>query len=167
MQEFESHHALTGVGIKIDYVFAFPDYDEATGEPTNNAINKGGIKALGVARKLNLKDRTKGLGDAEILLDGDWWEDATEKERRALLDHELHHLVATSKVDDLGRPKLKLRKHDFEVGWFHIIAQRHGVHSQEQKQAGFIMESAGQFYWPAIAQQAASSGRMGKVEVRK
>lgn len=37
-----------------------------------------GVKAAGLCRIVNLKDRVKGLGDVEILIDGDWWELASE-----------------------------------------------------------------------------------------
>src|SRR6266576_2416964 len=150
LKEFESHAPTLAAEVTLDLVFAFPDYDEATGEPINDALKKNGVKALGVTRIVNLKDRAKGLGDAEICLDGHWWETADENEQRALLDHELHHIVPTKKTDDLGRPKLKLRKHDAEFGWFAIIAQRHGIASQERKQAAKMVEIYGQFFFPEI-----------------
>lgn len=165
LAEFETHRPTVDAGVKLDLLFAFPDFDETTGEPINDALKKNGVKALGITRIVNLKDRTKGLGDAEICLDGYWWERADESEQRALLDHELHHIVPTKKVDDLGRPKLKLRKHDVEFGWFATIAQRHGVHSQERKQAASMVEVYGQFFFPEIIRS--TDGRMQRLEVKK
>lgn len=162
MEQF--HPLSVEAGVKVDLLFAFPDYDETTGEPTNDALKSQGYKCLGVARKVSLKDRTKGHGDAEITLDGDWWEKASEEEQRALLDHELQHLVATAKRDDLGRPILKMRKHDTQVGWFAVIAQRHGVHSQERKQAASIVEVLGQFYFPELLNQ--TGGRASRFEIQ-
>jgi hypothetical protein len=52
--------------------------------------------------------------------------------------------------DDLKRPKLKLRKHDVEVGWFAIVAGRHGSASLEIEQAKAVMDSYGQLFWPCI-----------------
>ena len=149
--EFDTHHPLNARGVIIDFVFAFPDKDDDTGEAINDAITKGGMKCLGLCRKIPLKDRALGRGDAEITLDGDWWGGATTEEARALLDHELTHLRVMDENDDLGRPILKLRKHDFEVGWFGIVAKRHGSASQEQIQAKTIMDRAGQLFWPGIA----------------
>lgn len=156
LAEFDTHKPLVASGAKIDFVFAFPDYDDTTGLALNDALTHNGCKALGVARKIGLKDRALGRGDAEISLDGHWWERHSEPEQRALLDHELHHL--TPKIDkrgmvtdDLGRPVIVMRKHDFEVGWFHVIAERHGIASGEHKQARELMEVAGQYYWPEIA----------------
>lgn len=151
IKEFETHHPLNARGVRIDFVFARADKDEDTGKPLNDAIKKGGIKVLGLCRKIPLKDRALGRGDAEITLDGDWWEAASTADARALLDHEMHHIRVMEDNDDLGRPILKLRKHDFEFGWFNIIAQRHGLASQECQLAKSIMDKAGQLYWPGIA----------------
>jgi len=165
LEEYESHEPLLSAGVRIDFMMAYPDYDEASGEPINDAIKQNGVKALALCRKIGLKDRTKGQGDAEILLDGDWWDDADEADKKALLDHELHHLVPTKKLDDLGRPLLKLRRHDYQFGWFSIIAQRHGIHSQERKQAASMMEIAGQYFWPEIAAVRGNDARMHHIEV--
>ena len=156
--KYESHKPLLDARVKIDLVFACPDLDDE-GHPTTNAISKNGVRALGLARKLGLKDRAMGRGDAEILVDHHWWtQTASEEQQRALLDHELHHLAVVAqketdiaKRDDLGRPVLRLRKHDFEFGWFTIIAARHGEHSIERRQAKEIVERAGQLYFPEFA----------------
>lgn len=142
---------LIDAEIKIDFVFAYPDLDETTGEPKGDALKKNGVKALGITRKLPLKDRAMGRADAEIALDGAWWEKAPGAEQRALLDHELFHLVPTGKRDDLGRPLLKLRPHDYEFGWFEAVANRHGNASQERQQAQRLIDQSGQFFWPDLA----------------
>jgi hypothetical protein len=155
LNRYPTHTPLVEAKLKIDLLFAYPEYDE-NGEPVGCALKHHGVPAHGICRKLSLKDRSKGHGDAEICLDGDWWGKAAREEQEALLDHELHHLTVmftkngVLKTDDLGRPLVKLRKHDFEFGWFTTIARRHGVHSQERQQAALIMQSAGQYYWPEI-----------------
>ncbi len=154
--QFESHKPLIDAGVKVDLLFAYCDRDDA-GEPTNEAISHHGQKAYGLCRILGLKDRTMGRGDAEIMLDGDWWQEtATEEQQSALLDHELHHVALRLKqqqttFDNLGRPKLRLRKHDVQFGWFACIAERHGKNSIEQIQAASLMDTLGQFFWPALA----------------
>lgn len=156
LEKYDSHKPLLNLEAKIDFVFAFADVDD-NGRQLNDALTKNGIKALGIARKISLKDRALGRGDAEIALDGDWWQKASGDEQAALLDHELHHVsIKTDKVgnpqfDDLGRPQIKLRKHDVEVGWFRCIAERHGAASMEQIQAKKIMDNVGQWFWPGIA----------------
>lgn len=155
LKEFDSHKPLVALDVKIDFVFAYADVDEK-GRQLNDALTKNGIRALGIARKLPLKDRALGRGDAEISLDGDWWRKANAEEQAALLDHELHHVAVkadragNAKFDDLGRPLLQLRKHDVEVGWFKCIADRHGAFSQERIQAKSIMDMDGQYFWPDL-----------------
>ncbi len=152
--EYETHKPLLDARIKIDFVFAYADKDE-NDMPTNNALTKNGVKALGIARKIPLKDRALGRGDVEVAIDGDWWKDVSESHQKALLDHELHHFSVKIDnrgivKDDLGRPVIKMRKHDWEFGFFNIIAQRHGDFSQERIQAKRMMDEAGQFYWPDL-----------------
>lgn len=154
--KYETHEPLKAAKVKVDYVFAYGDVDDK-GKQLNDALTKNGIKCLGLTRKISLKDRALGRGDAEISLDGDWWKEASAEQQAALLDHELHHVaVKTDKAgniqwDDLGRPQIKLRKHDVEVGWFACIAERHGAASQERIQAASIMDMTGQYFWPGIA----------------
>src|SRR4051812_19024166 len=81
------HSSLRENRVRVDYVFAHPEYDE-DGEPVGDALKHHGVKALGIAKKLSIKERGLGRGDAEICLDAHWWNQADEGERRALLDHE-------------------------------------------------------------------------------
>ena len=154
LAQFETHAVTVKAKVSIDILMAYANKDE-DGQPLEDAIKSRGIKALGLCRIVNVKDRSKGMGDVEITLDGDWWADASEAEQRALLDHELHHIAVVVKDgaiqhDPVGRPKIKMRKHDQEFGWFNIIAARHGQNSQECVQAKTIADTAGQFYWPWI-----------------
>lgn len=156
LKEFDSHKPLVDVGVRTDLVFAYADTDK-DGMPLGPALKQHGVAALGICRIIPAKQRALGRGDAEISLDGDWWRDAPQAQRRALLDHEFHHLQTVPdkhgqpKFDYLKRPKLRLRKHDFQFGWFVAIAQRHGGNSQECIQARAICDVAGQLFWPEIA----------------
>lgn len=156
---FETHKPLLDARVTIDFVFAFADIDEQTNQPVGNALSKNGVKALGLCRKIPLKDRAMGRADVEISLDGQWWEAASAAEQRALLDHELHHIATKTDKrglvrDDLGRPVIQLRKHDYEFGWFKVIAARHGRSSIERQQAAEMMLDAGQYFWPEISVDA-------------
>lgn len=162
LAKFETHKPLLECGATIDFVFAYADLDDKTGHPVNDALTKNGVKALGIAKVVAPKDRALGRKDAEIALDGDWWKEAQTDQQEALLDHEIHHLVPkTSKGalvrDDKGRPMLTLRKHDYEFGFFTVIARRHGRASQEVIQAKALMDRDGQAYWPDIFGEAGSS----------
>ena len=166
LREFESHQPLVDHKVTIDFLFAFAERD-AKGNRKNDALKLHGYRALGIAKKTSLKDRAKGLADAEILLDGDWWEEATVEQQRALLDHELHHLAAMGDTDDLGRPLLEMRQHDYHFGWFREIAQRHGAASQERVQAEILMETGGQYFWPGIRDAMTTGDRATKLELAR
>ncbi len=113
------------------------------GEPNAPALTHGGYPALAIARVVSHRDRVKGCADASIELDGHWWEEASVEEQGALVDHELCHLEVVyedveyqiPKLDLGGRPKLRIRKHDRQYGWFDEIAERWGTASQEHQQA--------------------------------
>lgn len=139
--------------VTFDYIFAHGDCNR-DGERVGVAIKKDGVRALGIARVTPLKQRAKGCADAEIVLDGDWWqEEASPEQQAALLDHELFHVELKLdrdggvRTDDLQRPLLKLKPHDWEMGMFNAIAARHGTASQEVILAKAMMEENGQLYW--------------------
>lgn len=167
----ETHRPVLNAGVRVDYLFAYPKYDEK-GNPVGDALKKNGVKALGITRKCSLKERAKGHGDAEICIDGEWWKSADELEQTALLDHELHHIsvevnqAGVFKKDDLDRPVIRLRKHDVEIGWFDVVAQRNGIHSQERKQARYLIEARGQLYWPEVSAVNRKESRVAHLEQR-
>lgn len=90
-----------------------------------------GVPCDGIVRINNLAKRAEGMADATITVDGDKWPNWSDAERVALLDHELYHLeLAKDKsgglvLDDLDRPRLKMRLHDYEMGGFFEVAKRH------------------------------------------
>lgn len=156
LKEFATHEPLVKAGVKIDFVFARAELDEKTNKPIGHAVVKKGMWVKGEAKKIGLRDRALGKADCEVMLDGDWWEQAGEDEQRALLDHELHHFAVKIDerglvLDDLGRPVIQLRYHDFECGFFKVIAERHGMASQERQIAAEVMCNMGQYFWPGLA----------------
>jgi hypothetical protein len=63
-----------------------------------------------------------------------------------VIDHELRHLMLAKnkktgqiQLDDEGRPKLRIRPHDFEFGWFARTAELYGEESYEVSQAREIV----------------------------
>jgi hypothetical protein len=153
--KFDNYECLLDAKIKIDFVFASADKDE-DGNPKGPALKHRGRPALGITRPTKLKERVMGRGDAEVTLDADWWATASNAECEALLDHELYHInLKVNKdgsiaFDDIGRPVLVMRKHDVEIGWFSVVADRHGAKSQEQQQAKHIFEVYQQSFWPEL-----------------
>ncbi|QDT07973.1 hypothetical protein K227x_64030 [Rubripirellula lacrimiformis] len=129
------HQPLADFKTVIDILLVRASRD-ADGQPIGPALQgRSGYPAAASVSVTKLKDRVMGRGDAEILIDGDRYTNWTEKTLRAILDHELEHLEFTGNVDDLGRPKFRLRPHDVEFGWFDSIARRHGDDSGEVLQA--------------------------------
>jgi hypothetical protein len=96
-----------------------------------------GYNAAAIIKVNALKLRAQGLPDAEITIDGDEWETLSAEQRNALIDHELEHLEGKRNKagaitrDDLDRPMLKLKLHDWQLGGFKVIAERHGIHALE------------------------------------
>lgn len=145
------HKDLDSAAAKVDIVMAFRDPD---GEAP--AMEKDGHRILGQASTIKLKDRVKGMGDCEIMLDGDAWDGLPDKQKAALMDHELEHFeVKRDKVgdfimDDLNRPVIKIRNHDRSFGWFDTIAMRHRSDSMEVHQLRKLFTEEGQVYLPFI-----------------
>lgn len=134
------HADLADAEVRVQIVVAHASED-ANGEPTGPAVRLHGMACLAVVRILGLKDRLLREHDAEITLDGDNWPHWSAAKRLSVMDHELTHLElqvhkdsGIVQRDDLDRPKLKMRPHDWQVGWFHEVAERHGVESVEVQQ---------------------------------
>lgn len=133
------HPQLRDAGVTITCLMAFPLTDE-NGDSKGPALKHQGYPAQAVVKIIGLKERTDGRADAEIVIDGDNWPLLSDEEKDALIDHELEHLeLKTDKDgllvrDDLERPKLVCRKHDFQAGWFDSIVRRHGRASPELRQ---------------------------------
>lgn len=146
------HPDLKAAGVKIDLVFV-ADENEDADKP---ALTLHGYACFAVVRKLPVKDRAMGRGDAEIVIDQARYNELKAKRQDALLDHELYHLItvkdgSTFKRDAVARPVLKLRRHDRQFGWFDAIARRHGENSIEVVQARELIGEAQQTYFTFAA----------------
>lgn len=125
------HAELNEQGVRVEFILA-------SREDLGPAVRHGGYPALATIRVVPLKDRlTKGY-DAELVVDDLEFNRLSTAGKMALLDHELTHLeLKRSKtgvllVDDLGRPKLRARKGDWNAGdGFAAVVQRHGEQAIE------------------------------------
>lgn len=141
------HPDLELVQLRVDLLMASTDTEDA------HAVTLGGYPCLAVVKIVGPKERAKGCGDAEIVIDRDAYEAMSSAKRDALLDHELYHLEITRdkmgrpKKDDHQRPKLKMRKHDFQFGWFAEIARRHQENAIEVQQAQAFIAEQGQTFF--------------------
>jgi hypothetical protein len=121
--------------ISIKCLFYYAKRNEK-GEITGPPLKLHGYSCYAVVKVNSLKHRAQGLADVGIIIDGDAWKNLGEEERMAILDHELEHLervidAAGPVDDDLERPKLTCKLHDWHMGGFRIIAERHKQHAIE------------------------------------
>lgn len=131
------HPALNEAGVRVGARYAHAPRDEESGEPKGPALKLHGYPCLATVKIVSHKDRVAGLPDAIIDVDGDRWDDLSDAQQRALIDHELTRLELAldeegkPKLDDCHRPKLKMRQHDHEVGVFNDVVRRHGPAAPE------------------------------------
>jgi hypothetical protein len=171
LSQYETHQPLLDHGVTIQYQMAFAERDDDTGQANGPSIKWHGRPALGLCEIINEKNRASGLKDARITICGDTWPDLSVAQQKALLDHELHHLAViinrhgVLKVDGHGRPCLRLRKHDVEIGHFVVIAERHGMNSQECIQMKTIYDAHGQAFWPDMVGESTekADGRFARI----
>lgn len=131
------HPELFALGVKVQIVMAASDTDAP-------AVKHHGCAAFATIRIVPLKDRLTKQYDAEMLVSREDWTKFSERRRLSLLDHELSHIDPVKKktkmpkgykgpaqyhvpLDDLGRPKLKLKPGDWDAGdGFRAVVGRHG-----------------------------------------
>jgi hypothetical protein len=149
----EKHHPeLHDAELIVDVLVAFATKNEQ-GEPRGPALSHGGYPATATVRINSLKQRVLGGGDALVTLDGDRCGDFSPLQQRAILDHELTHLELIVsdeggvEGDDIGRPRLRLRKHDHQFGWFDAVVRRHGANSVEWSQFAAFRDQALKQTW--------------------
>lgn len=148
------HPSLDQAGVTVGAVFAYgPRDDENDDEITGPAIKHRGFPALATIKITSLKERAMGLPDAYITIDGDQWSAFNEARRVALIDHELEHLEPVGKTDDLNRPRLEMREHDFMLTGFLSVAKRHGSMSFEQHYASDLVAAYEQELFPWMKEQ--------------
>ncbi len=121
------HPNLFDAGVSIGVIMAYNE--------SGAAVKDGGYPCLGKIKVVSSKDRIPKGYDAELLIDEREYLDLTDAQRLAMFDHYLCHLdlvplsvkelgIARSndsqapwwKLDDKGRPRLKLIKGDWNTG---------------------------------------------------
>src|SRR4051812_45872101 len=160
------HQELQVAEVAFDLLFIARSDDDESTEPV---LKLHGYPCMAVARIVPSKERAKGCGDAEIVIDRDRYTNLPPEKQDALLDHELQHFEVQRdndggiKTDDQHRPKLGMRHHDYDFGWFECIARRHGPASIEVQQAEIIHSECGQIFFPFI-ESGMSNVESGKSE---
>lgn len=103
-----------------------------------------GRECYATIRSTKLKERVVGQKDTEMLIDQKKYDKLPPQSKAALIDHELQHIGLTGKFDDIGRPKISMRHHDWEIAGFKVIAERHGDFAIEVQQANTFKLTFGQ-----------------------
>lgn len=156
------HGGLRDAGISIDILEARPRADD-NGDSEAYALKLHGYPCQATIKVVSYKDRVLGGADALLTIDGDAWETLSDDERDALVDHELEHLELKTDRDgnvlrdDIDRPKLRIRLHDHQYGWFDSVARRHGKASLEHKQMAVFIDSRRQMWLPFESDEEAQS----------
>lgn len=158
------HPEIEAVTVGALFVF-----DEEHGD---QVLKHQGYGAAAVVSITPTKQRALGIADAVIIVDRATWLTLSAPQRDALIDHELEHLdrviskdtedsPAAPAFDSLGRPKLAMRRHDHQFGWFDDVARRHGDASCEMRQAKHLVAMTAQLYFdfPPMPPEAALEGK--------
>ena len=131
------HPRLADAGVTVGLLLAHAKCNK-DGEVTGPALKLHGVPCLALVRVSKLRDRIRGIADAVVDVDNDVWDSHTAEQKRSLMSHELEHIVVVEngktgapETDDAGRPKLKLRPHDFEIGGFWNTVERFGIDAHE------------------------------------
>ena len=131
----KDHGDLVCVHVRVCCLFASSKGKDGI---VKAAVKLHGRSCYATCRIVPERDQALGMPDAVILIDENLWgmRIPDPKQRRALLDHELTHLLVKRDEDgvvynECGRPKLEMRQHDWELTGFAEVMKRHGDNSME------------------------------------
>jgi hypothetical protein len=145
----ECHPELVAEGVTVDVLEAYtppkevkPTRGKRRGpprdpKPPRPSLWKDGLPCLALAKINSHEVRVEGGKDCSIKIDIEEWKKLPDGRRRALIDHELRHFMVVcdddgnTKFDAQGRPKMRLRPHDHQVGVFLDVIDRHGWQATE------------------------------------
>lgn len=142
---YQQKHHQDLADARVTIALAFAEDEEG-----GHAVYLNNYPCAAVVKITPYRQRFHGVKDAEILIDKKTWEDLDAGRREALLDHELTHLLLQRddkqliKRDHAGRPKLKMKNHDWQLGGFVSVAERHGDKALEVLALRAVSEKWGQ-----------------------
>jgi hypothetical protein len=139
---------------------------------TKPALKEKGWPVPAKTLVVPLQRRAMGQGDVLVLVDHHQWDETNTAACMAIMDHELEHLevlaekdprengtpivgwsteakclVGAPLLDDRGRPRLRLRKHDWQLGGFRSVVERHREASVEAAAVKACLQDDGQYMW--------------------
>lgn len=133
--------------------------------PDANSILK-----LGQCRKRGDLDRELDGFDFAIMLNKEAWAGLNEKQKRALIDHELCHAQivydadGNPKYDDRDRLCCRIRKHDCEE--FRVVVERHGLWTSDLAELARAAINDSKRPLLAEAERAANSNGAAKADAK-
>ena len=140
----QNHPELAKEKVTIDTIVA---RRESRKEGAIVALKKDGHAVLAQIKITSLQDRSRGIADAKLVIDDYGWLRLSDVRKTAVIDHAMEHLTLAKsraskrngyfsgpKRDDLGRPMLKIRPHDWVLTGFKSVTERHGDNSVEANQ---------------------------------
>ncbi len=116
---------LKDAGLTVATLFV----QDGTGE---QCLKHAGYAAAAQIKINPLRCRVEGKDDCTIVIDAVMWKTLTPTAQEALIAHELYHVdiqrddEAHVKLDDIGRPLIKLKKHDRQLGVFDAVVKWYG-----------------------------------------
>lgn len=138
------HSDLHDGKVKVGILFAT--------NPDEPAIKKNGYAVGAIVKILSIPFRLLSDFDVLIILDEDFWKDLISESKMALFDNLLSRLALVDvkrkgenivfKKDDIGRPKLRNVRGDWNGGdGFRKVIERHGKAAIEwdQSQRSFLI----------------------------
>jgi hypothetical protein len=152
----EHHSELADAGVTVDLLLAYAAVGKS-GARKGPAVKLHGRSCYAKIRITALDERVAGRADCEIVLDGDRCGEWPTRMADAVIDHELTHVWwdMAKGEDDAGRPRLKVRLHDHDFGWFNDCVRRFGGEAVEVKQfADFRDGPYTQLWLPGIDEAA-------------
>jgi hypothetical protein len=160
------HQPLRDADVTFRLLFASLKPDK-NGDTKGNAVVLNGYPCLAKIQITPYDKRVSepnrpGLPDCTITIDKEQWDMLTDRERDALVDHEIEHLELVEKTvkevtsvdrDDADRPKLRCRRHDHQHGWFDAVVRRHGRAATECRQWEAFEEKRTQLWIPFMVDE--------------
>lgn len=150
-ETIEEHYAETlgKAEVTVAAVLKFAPLDKETGKPKGPALKLHGWPCAATIKITPILQRVLDVPDAIMTIDGDRWPKWADERKAAIIDHELCHLVAEIEndiviTDDIGRPKLRMREHDWQTGGFREIVERHGEAALEILQTHEFIDAGGE-----------------------
>jgi hypothetical protein len=137
---FPGIHGLP-VPLRIEVLMA----SAADGGPALKRMGHGCAGKIAIVRP---EERATGGPDVRIMIAAAIWRDADDDGRRALLHHEVNHIVprldkgtGRPMLDPYGRPVVKLRRDDWLLTGFRATVELFGADAMERRALDAVEES--------------------------